>query len=64
MFVMCAFFCIVASGHHVKCGVAEYVFLKSGCDNRAKDSKDEKSGLQSVLLSRKQGAGHRWREIY
>ena len=37
MFVMCAFFCIVASGHHVKCGVAEYVFLKSGCDNRAKE---------------------------
>lgn len=37
MFVLAAMFTIVGAGYHVKCALAEYVFLKLGRDSRAKD---------------------------
>ena len=37
MFVCAAFFCIIGAGYHVKCALAEYVFLKLDGDRRAKD---------------------------
>ena len=37
MFVSCAFFCIVASGFHVKTALCEYVFLKLDRDERGKE---------------------------
>lgn len=37
MFVGIAFSCIVSSAYHLKCGLAEYLFLKYGRDDRAKE---------------------------
>lgn len=37
MFLGTAFTSIVSSAYHVKCGLAEYVFLKYGRDERAKE---------------------------
>ena len=38
MFVAIAFSCIVGAAYHVKCAFAEYIFVKMGRDNRAKDA--------------------------
>lgn len=37
MFVSTTFSCIVSSAYHLKCGLAEYVFMKYGRDERAKE---------------------------
>lgn len=37
MFVTITFSCIVGAAYHVKCGLAEYVFLQLGRDRTAKD---------------------------
>lgn len=37
MFVGTAFSCIVSSGYHLKCALAEYLFLKYGRDEKAKE---------------------------
>ncbi len=37
MFVAIAFSCIVGAAYHVKCAFAEYIFVKLGKDNRAKE---------------------------
>lgn len=37
MFVAIAFSCIVGAAYHVKCAFAEYIFVKLGRDNRAKE---------------------------
>lgn len=37
MFATIAFSCIVGAAYHVKCGLAEYVFLKLGRDDRGKE---------------------------
>lgn len=37
MFAGTTFSCIVSSAYHLKCGLAEYVFLKYGRDERAKE---------------------------
>jgi len=37
MFLGTLFSCIVSSAYHLKCGLAEYVFLKYGRDERAKE---------------------------
>lgn len=37
LFLVDVFFCIVAAGYHVKTALAEYVFIKLGRDERAKN---------------------------
>ena len=37
MFLSVVFSCIVGAAYHVKCGIAEYVFLKLGRDDKAKE---------------------------
>ena len=37
LFLAAIFFCILASGYHVKTGLSEYVFIKLGMDEKAKD---------------------------
>lgn len=37
MFVGTVFSCIVSSAYHLKCGLAEYLFLKYGRDEKAKE---------------------------
>ncbi len=38
LFLATTYSCIISSAYHVKCGLAEYVFLKNGCDERAKET--------------------------
>ncbi len=37
LFLAAIFFCILANGYHVKTGLSEYVFIKLGMDEKAKD---------------------------
>ena len=46
MFVMITFSCIVGAAYHVKCGLAEYVFLQLGRDLTAQDMMLDLSSLK------------------
>ena len=37
LFLAAIFFCILASGYRVKTGLSEYVFIKLGMDEKAKE---------------------------
>ena len=54
LFLATTYACIVSSAYHVKCGLAEYVFLKYGRDEKAKtimlDLMDCGSALRSCFL--------------
>lgn len=50
MFVMITFSCIVGAAYHVKCGLAEYVFLQLGRDRTAKDMILDLSSLKNFRM--------------
>lgn len=49
MFVVITFSCILGAAYHIKCGLAEYVFLQLGRDRTAKDMMLDLLNSASVL---------------
>ena len=49
LFLATIFFCILASDYHVKTGLSEYVFIKLGMDEKAKDVMIDLMNKGSIL---------------